>query len=55
MIAKNLPKIIITYNWKDGTKTITLTELEEADENSKVPEHKGCSGSNISESVPPRF
>lgn len=26
-------KIVITFNWKDGTKTVTLAELEAATKN----------------------
>jgi hypothetical protein len=29
-------KIIITFNWKDGTKTVTLAALENATENSSI-------------------
>jgi hypothetical protein len=31
-------KLVITFNWKDGTKTVSLTELESAEENMKGEE-----------------
>ena len=45
-------EITITYNWKDGTKTVTLAELEAASKNtadSRTPILGGFSGSNLND------
>ena len=39
-------KIVVTYNWKDGTKTITLTELENADKKSKTTDLQSAPNDN---------
>ena len=34
-------KIVIAFNWKDGVKTVTLTELEAADETAEASDGAG--------------
>ena len=42
-------KLTITFNWKDGTKTVTLAELEAASENTTGEEsqNKGISSGSF--------
>ena len=37
-------KLVITFNWKDGTKTVSLEELESAGE-ADVSQYSNCAGS----------
>ncbi|MCL1882621.1 MAG: recombinase family protein [Defluviitaleaceae bacterium] len=48
-------RLTITFNWKDGTKTVTLAELEAASENTKnedAPKFGFSSGSFLDHSTP---
>ena len=48
-------KIGLTFNWKDGTKTVTLAELESASENApsgEMPDLSGFLGSYIDGNAP---
>jgi len=48
-------KLTITFNWKDGTKTVTLAELEAASENAtddETPNLSGFSGSYLDDKPP---
>jgi len=43
-------RLTITFNWKDGSKTVTLAELEAASENTEsgeMPDLRGISGSHL--------
>ena len=53
-------KIVITFNWKDGAKTVTLAELKAADEAASVSANTGnvlqindFRGSHLVDNAPP--